>query len=172
MRSKAVNKALSLVLGVALTMAASAPHSASAQESGVAEAHARTKASPASAEASLAYGQALRRAGREAEALTELRRGLASSGGRGEIAARVQWELARTFIARREFEPALATCRAMAKMPGADGASHVCAAEAHLLWRRGTEASAEIALIATKLRAVDRYTAIHRPHVLNAARGP
>jgi tetratricopeptide (TPR) repeat protein len=151
MRSTAVKKALALVLGVALTMAASAPQSASAQESGVAEAQSKAKASPMSPDAALAYGQALRRAGREADALTELRRGLAVSGGRGEIAGRVQWEIARTFIARREFEPAIGTCRAMAKMPlapGADVASHVCAAEAHLLWRRGTEASSEIAEVA------------------------
>ena len=150
MRSAAVKKGLSLALGVAFTMAASA-HTASAQESGVAEAQASAKSSPLSAEASLAFGQALRRAGHEAEALTELRRGLAVSGGRGEIAGLVQWEIARTFIARREFEPAMGTCRAMAKMPlatGADVASHVCAAEAHLLWRRGTEASAEVAEVA------------------------
>ncbi len=45
----------------------------------------------------------------------------------------------------------MATCRAMTKMPlasGADVASHVCAAEAHLLWRRGTEASSEVAEVA------------------------
>ena len=135
-------------LGVALTIALASPRLASAQESGVAEAQARAKASPANAEASLGFGQALRRAGREAEALTELRRGLVASGGRGEIATRLQWEVARTYIARREFEPAMASCRAMTKMPlatGADVASHVCAAEAHLLWRRGTEASAEVA---------------------------
>jgi tetratricopeptide (TPR) repeat protein len=151
MRSTAVKKAVALVLGVAFTMAASSPQLASAQESGVAEAQAKAKATPMSPEASLAYGQALRRAGREAEALVELRRGLAVSGGKGEIAGRMQWEIARTFIARREFEPAIATCRAMAKMPlsaGADVASHVCAAEAHLLWRRGTEASAEVAEVA------------------------
>ena len=57
-----------------------------------------------SVEASLAYGQALRRAGREAEALTELRRGLGVSGGKAETAGRVQWEIARTHIAKREFE--------------------------------------------------------------------
>ena len=150
MQSGAAKKALALVLGVAFTTAASA-HPAFAQESGVAEAQAKAKASPTSHEASLAYGQALRRAGHEVEALTELRRALAVTGGRGEIAGRVEWEIARTFIARREFEPAMGTCRAMAKMPlasGADVASHVCAAEAHLLWRRGTEATVEVAEVA------------------------
>jgi tetratricopeptide (TPR) repeat protein len=118
---------------------------ASAQESRVAEAREKARSAPASAEASMAYGQALRRAGREAEALTELRRALALSAGRGEQASRAQWEIARTHIARREFEPALATCHAMAKAPAAVPASHVCAAEAHLLWRRGSEAAAEVA---------------------------
>jgi tetratricopeptide (TPR) repeat protein len=142
MRSTAVKTALSLVLGVAFSMA-SAP--AGAQESGVDAARDKAKAAPASVDASLAYGQALRRAGREAEALTELRRGLGVSGGRGEIAGRVQWEIARTHIARREFEPAMAVCRSMSKTPAAEAASRVCAAEAHLLWRRGTEAEAELA---------------------------
>ncbi|HSO39014.1 MAG TPA: tetratricopeptide repeat protein [Labilithrix sp.] len=138
-------------MGVALTIVAASPRLAGAQESGVAEAQALAKAKPMSPEASLGFGQALRRAGREAEALGELRRGLSVSGGRGEIATRLQWEIARAHIARREFEPAMATCRAMTKMPlatGADVASHVCAAEAHLLWRRGTEAAAEIAEVA------------------------
>ena len=141
-------KAKSWMVGVALTIVAASPRLASAQESGVAEAQARAKASPSSAEASLGFGQALRRAGRETDALAELRRGLAVSGGRGETATRLQWEVARTYIARREFEPALATCKGLAKTPlatGAEAASHVCAAEAHLLWRRGTEAMAEIA---------------------------
>jgi tetratricopeptide (TPR) repeat protein len=144
MRSTSVKTALALVVGVAFSMTA-AP--ASAQESGVDVARDKAKAAPTSVEASLAYGQALRRAGRETEALAELRRGLAVSGGRSELAGRVQWEIARTHIARREFEPALATCRAMSKSPTAEAASHVCAAEAHLLWRRGTEAETEIALL-------------------------
>jgi tetratricopeptide (TPR) repeat protein len=144
MQSTALKTALALVLGVAFSMAA-AP--AGAQESGVDAARERAKAAPMNVEASLAYGQALRRAGREAEALTELRRGFGASGGKTELAGRVQWELARTHIARREFEPAIATCRAMAKSPAAEAASHVCAAEAHLLWRRGTEAESEIAAL-------------------------
>lgn len=150
MHSTAVKKALALVLGVAFTIAA-AP--AGAQESGVDAASARAKAAPTSVEASLAYGQALRRAGREAEALTELRRGYGVSGGKGELAGRVQWEIARTYIARREFEPALATCKSMSRSPGAENAGHVCAAEAHLLWRRGTEADSELSELAKSKQA-------------------
>jgi tetratricopeptide (TPR) repeat protein len=145
MQYSSVKMALALVLGVAFTMAATP---AGAQESGVDAARDKAKAAPASVEASLAYGQALRRAGREAEALNELRRGFGVSGGRGEVAGRVQWEIARTHIARREFEPAMATCRAMSKSPAAEAASRVCAAEAHLLWRRGTEAESELAQLA------------------------
>lgn len=144
MQSAAVKKALGLVLGVAFSMAAT---NARAQESGLDAARDKAKATPMSAEASLAYGQALRRAGREADALTELRRGFSVSGGKSELAGRLEWEIARTHIARREFEAALGACHSMAKS-AAEAASHVCAAEAHLLWRRGTEAEAELAELA------------------------
>ncbi len=152
MRSAAVKTALALALGVCFSMAAMPVRSASAQESGVDAARDAAKAAPNSVEASLAFGEALRRAGRESEALTELRRAYGLSAGRGEIGGRVQWELARTYIARREFEPAMSTCRSMSKSPAAEAASHVCAAEAHLLWRRGTEAESELAEL-TKVKA-------------------
>jgi len=143
---------LALALGVLLTMAAEAP--ASAQESAVADARERAQRAPANADASLAYGQALRRAGRESEALAELRRAASVAAGRPELAARAAWEIARTHIARREFEAAIGTCRSLLKPPPASTApavqavSRVCAAEAHLLWRRGTEATAELAELA------------------------
>jgi tetratricopeptide (TPR) repeat protein len=140
-----VKTALVLSLGVAFSMAATP---AGAQESGVDAARDKAKAAPMSVEASLAYGQALRRAGREADALTELRRGYGLSGGRGELGGRVQWELARTYIERREFEPAMSMCRSMSKSPAAEAAGHACAAEAHLLWRRGSEAESEVAEVA------------------------
>ena len=121
-----------------------------------------------SVEASLAYGQVLRRAGREGEAMTELRRGFGVSGGKTEIAGRLQWEMARTHIAKREFELAMATCRSMSKSPAAEAASHVCAAEAHLLWRRGTEAETEIAQLAksssAKSAEVQYPAEVHDPY--------
>lgn len=147
MKSTALRTALALAMGVALSIGA-AP--ARAQESGVDAARDRAKAAPMSADAALAYGRALRRSGRTTEALSELRRGLGASAGQAGPAALLQWEIARTHIARHEFEPAMRMCRSMAKASGSanDAASRVCAAEAHLLWRRGTEAEAELALVA------------------------
>ncbi len=81
--------------------------------------------------------------GREADALVELRRGVGVSAGKAELVGRLEGEAARAHVARREFEPAMTSCKAMAKV--ATGASHVCAAEGHLLWRRGTEAESEVA---------------------------
>ena len=156
MTFRSVARRMASALGVALTIVVSAPQLANAQESGIAEAQAAVKAKPADVDASLAYGRALRRAGRETEALAELRRGAMLTAGRADAATMVPWEIARTYIAKRDFEPALATCKGMARPPvviGADFASHVCAAEAHLLWRRGTEASAELAELAKALAA-------------------
>jgi tetratricopeptide (TPR) repeat protein len=145
MRSKVSKEALALAVGVVFSMSTG---KADAQESGVDAACDKARSAAMNVEASLAYGQALRHAGREAEALSELRHGLAVSGGMTEVAGRVHWEIARTHLARRERELAMASCRAMAKLPSAEAASHVCAAEAHLLWRRGTEAEAEIGALA------------------------
>lgn len=119
------------------------PSGASAQETALTESRDRTRQSPTSADASIAYGRALRRAGRDNEALTELRRGQIFA--KGDAAVLVEWEIARTHIAKRDFNAAMSSCAAIKKLPSAAAANHVCAAEAHLLWRRGTEAMAEIA---------------------------
>jgi tetratricopeptide (TPR) repeat protein len=133
MQSRVLGFGLTVLLGVVCT-------TASAQESSIAEA--RDRAKSGAPEASLAYGRVLRRAGREAEALTELRK--AKAAARGDLASRIDWEIARTHIAKRDFTSAMTTCRAI----GAKAASHVCAAEAHLLWRRGTEAATELGELA------------------------
>lgn len=119
---------------------------ASAQESAISEAKARARQAPTSPEASVAYARTLRRAGHENEALTELRRGQIFA--KGDAAITAEWEIARTHIAKRDFSPAMASCKAITKLPNGKAASHVCAAEAHLLWRRGTEALAELAELA------------------------
>lgn len=141
----AVKKAgIACVLGVLLTISGGA---ARAQESGVAEARDKARATPTSPEAALGYATALRRAGREGEAITELRRGIGVAGGRADMVARLQWEIARTHIAKREFENAMAACKSISpKVP--TPTSRICVTEAHLLWRRGSEALAELAELA------------------------
>jgi tetratricopeptide (TPR) repeat protein len=119
---------------------------ASAQEAALGEAKDRVRQAPMNAEAAVAYGRALRRAGHEAEALTELRR--VQSFAKGETAVAADWEIARAHIARRDFESAMRACHSVGARPGGSAAGHVCAAEAHLLWRRGTEALGELALVA------------------------
>jgi tetratricopeptide (TPR) repeat protein len=98
------------------------------------------------ADASVAYGVALRRAGHEGEAMTELRRAQAiAKGSSSDRAITADWEIARTYIAKRDFAGAMNACGLIKKRPGGLAASQVCAAEAHLLWRRGTEALADLA---------------------------
>jgi tetratricopeptide (TPR) repeat protein len=98
----------------------------------------------AGADDAVVKGQTLRRSGKENDALTELRR--AKVGATGAAATKIDWEIARTHIAKRDFASAMSSCRSMAKE--APAASRVCAAEAHLLWRRGTEAMNELAELA------------------------
>lgn len=148
----AVKKAgVALVLGVLLTIAGAPAH---AQESGVSAARDKAKAAPASPDAALEYATALRRAGRENEALTELRRAIGVAGGRVEMTTRIQWEIARTHIAKREFENAMGACRqieargATPQIRIPTPTSRICVTEAHLLWRRGSEALAELAELA------------------------
>jgi tetratricopeptide (TPR) repeat protein len=124
---------------VGLTLSASARGA----EPDLAQAKARAKAQAGDVEAAMAYGRALRRAGQEADALTELRRAQAMAKDRAAVDA--DWEIARTWIAKRDFNAAMSACKAIAKRSGGGAAAHVCAAEAHLLWRRGTEALTEIA---------------------------
>ena len=78
--------------------------------------------------------------------MTELRRGQIFA--KGDAAITAEWEIARTHIAKRDFAPAMASCKSIAKLANGEAASHVCAAEAHLLWRRGTEALSELAEVA------------------------
>src|SRR5215472_10851798 len=117
---------------------------AHAQQSQADALRATAKASPGDANQALALGRALRRAGREADAQQELRRGLGLSNGRtGETAILLQWELARVAIARRDFGQAMVTCRVVGALPGGALPGHACAAEAHLLWKRASEALVE-----------------------------
>lgn len=110
------------------------------QESLLDARRAATRAAALDPSAALQYGIALRRAGRETEAAVELRRGAAlPGGGQGDVGARLRFELARTAIDRREFQNAMAICKSITAAP----MSHACMAEAHLLWRRASEALLE-----------------------------
>src|SRR5215472_10502165 len=105
---------------------------------------AAARGAPADAAAALAYGRALRRAGHEGDASQELRRAASlPSGKTGGLPIAIQWELARTAISRRDFHGALAACRSLGALPAGAADGHACAAEAHLLWRRASEALVE-----------------------------
>jgi tetratricopeptide (TPR) repeat protein len=133
----------------ALTWAActlGAARSACAQESAVPSAQAATKAAPTDPSAALALGKAYRRAGRLTPALGELRRGIAVSGGRLDVLAALHWEVARTLVDRRDWVATMTECKVLGSLPGQSAAGHACAAEAHLIWQRSTEALAEVGL--------------------------
>jgi tetratricopeptide (TPR) repeat protein len=121
-----------------------APSHAAGQESLLGGLRTAAKAAPLDPNAALALGRALRRAGHETEALQELRRAAALSNSRaGSFPVSLEWELARTAIARRDFNAAMTACRSLGALPGAASEGHACAAEAHLLWRRASEALLE-----------------------------
>ena len=119
--------------------------SARAQESAIASARAAVRASPSDAAASIALGRALRRAGHYAESIAELRRGASTFAGHQPAnAIKIHVEIARTFIAERDFSQAMVACRVAAAQTGGASEGHSCAAEADLLWRRATDALAEL----------------------------
>jgi tetratricopeptide (TPR) repeat protein len=117
---------------------------ASAQESAIDAAKTAAASNASDPNAALAYGRALRRAGRYDEALRELRRGVAVARA-ADVLAQLHWEIARVSIDRRDFSQAMVACRVVGAQTGAAAKGHACAAEAHLLWRRGSEALTETA---------------------------
>ena len=105
------------------------------------------KQAPADADASLALGRALRRAGRNADALVELRRGQKLATARtGERAIRLRYELARVFLDDRKFREALSACANVGAVPGGEALGHACTAAAHMTRKRATEALPEAQL--------------------------
>ncbi|HEX7666912.1 MAG TPA: tetratricopeptide repeat protein, partial [Polyangiaceae bacterium] len=127
--------------------------SASAQESSLDPLKSAAKASPNDPKAALAYGRALRNAGQLPESTDELRRGANLESARtGPNAIALHVELARTEIAKREFGKAMVQCKVVQDLNGGAAEGHACAAEAHLLWRRASEAldEAKKALLSDK----------------------
>ena len=137
-----------LLAGPGLPGAAITP--AFAQESALPGLRGAARSAPADPAAALALGSALRRAGLATPALAELRRGIAVSGGRVEVLSRLHWEVARALIDRRDFAATLTECRVLGTLPGQGADGHACAAEAHLLWQRSTEALVEVGLALAK----------------------
>ena len=119
---------------------------AEAQESQLDSLRKATQASATDPAASLAYGRALRRAGRYTEAANELRRGYGFATANPRVLADLHWEVARVQMDRHDFFQARAECGAFAKIRGASADGHACTADAHLVWQRATEALAETAL--------------------------
>lgn len=110
-----------------------------AQEQRVEAAQAAAKSDPKSAEASIALGRALRRAGRAKEATTELGRGLAVA--RGAEQGRARYELMRAWADQKHHENAMAACNGIRE----EALRRACAAEVHVtVKKRGTEAVPEI----------------------------
>jgi tetratricopeptide (TPR) repeat protein len=106
-----------------------------------------TLATPAAADTDAARaafdaGHAQRRAGANKEAVQELRRASNLNPDK-DLALKIQYELARTAIDRRDFGQAMAQCRVLGQKPGGKALGHACAAEAYLLWRRASEANEE-----------------------------
>jgi tetratricopeptide (TPR) repeat protein len=125
------------------------PRGADAQETQIPTLRAAVTAAPTDAEASLALGRTLRRAGHLAEARTELLRASALAG-RPELALRIDWELERVAADRRDFGQALAVCAQLAARPGAAAQGHACQAAAQLVRQRATEALSETSLALAK----------------------
>jgi tetratricopeptide (TPR) repeat protein len=118
---------------------------ASAQESQLDSARQAVHANANDPLAAVALGRALRRAGRYAESITELRRGAATlAGHQADAAVKLHWELARAFIAQRDYPHATMECRVASAQTGGAAAGHVCTAEAFLLWRRAIDAVTEL----------------------------
>jgi tetratricopeptide (TPR) repeat protein len=126
------------------------PGTAFAQESQLEGLRAATKAHGNDALAALALGRALRRAGHPVDALGELHRGIAVSGGKPDVMVKLHWEIARVWMDRRDFIQTLTACQVLGKLPGATADGHACAAQAHLLWQRSTEALDETAAALAK----------------------
>jgi tetratricopeptide (TPR) repeat protein len=129
------------IFGVGILLLAS---SAAGQESAIDAAKSAAASSASDPQAALAYGRALRRAGKYDAATAELRRGIAIARASDALAT-LHWEIARVHIDKRDFSQAMVSCKVVGAQTGQAARGHACTAEAHLLWRRGSEALTETA---------------------------
>jgi tetratricopeptide (TPR) repeat protein len=75
--------------------------------------------------------------------MTELRRGIAVAASKPSALVNLHWEVARVHMDRHDFRSALAACGLLGTLKGATAEGHACAANAHLVWQRATEALTE-----------------------------
>ncbi len=145
-----------------------------AQESSLDGLRASAKAAPNDPNAALSLGRALRRAGHDDEAIVELRRGASLWNGRsGEVSVTLHYELARAHIAKRDFPQAMVQCKVAGGIAGGASAGHACAAEAHLLWKRASEAHFETAAaLAANAKSYEAKVAEARALELELKEGP
>ena len=139
-----------VVIVLSCSVFAAGSPAANAQESQLDGLRSAAKASAGDPAAALALGRALRRAGHPVDALNELHRGIALSASKPDLLLQLRWEVARVHIARRDFGQTMTACRVLGSLPGGAAQGHACAAEAHLVWQRATEALVEVAAALTK----------------------
>jgi tetratricopeptide (TPR) repeat protein len=155
---------VSVALGLANALAL-ASSGAMAQESELDALRGTARARPMAPAAALALGRGLRRAGHPAEALSELRRGIALSAGEIDVRVGLGWEVARVQMDRRDFVQTVTACQVLGKLPGASAEGHACTADAHLLQQRATEALVETAAaLARDPRCYEAKVAEGRAH--------
>jgi tetratricopeptide (TPR) repeat protein len=116
-----------------------------AQESQLDSLRIVARSAPTDPDAALEFGRALRRAGHFGEAMTELRRGVAVASSKPAALTQLHWEVARVYMDRHDFRAALGACGVLGAVKGAGAEGHACAANAHLVWQRATEALSETA---------------------------
>ncbi len=138
-RSAGIVETAFAVLVAAASSAYTSP--AAAQQSSLDALRAASRARPTDGQAALDYGRALRRAGHLSAAATELHRAVPFLHGPALV--QTDYEIARLAIDHREHGRAMFDCKAIEKVPGGAAASHSCLAEAHLLWKRASEALVE-----------------------------
>jgi tetratricopeptide (TPR) repeat protein len=136
-------RVVSFAAAIALGLGVSPP--ARAQESQLDALRAAARAAPRDPLAALALGASLRRADRLPDALAELRRGIAIAGSPDALRL-LEWEVVRVEGDRHDFLQTMASCKPLK----ASGDAHACAAFAHLVRQRATEALEETALALAK----------------------
>jgi tetratricopeptide (TPR) repeat protein len=135
---------VAILAGIVCCVATSST-SSWAQESQIDSLRTTARSNGSDAAAALALARALRRAGHVNEAIAETRRGIAIGASKPDAMLELHWELARAHMDQHDFRQALGACGALGRLRGATADGHACAAGAHLVWLRASEALTETA---------------------------